>query len=259
MLKKSLGFFVFAGLAGSVAVVGCSATATPADGGTTTDAAADTGKVPVSDAAKPVPDAAKPDASTSCLNEANAIALNAATTAPVKGQRLCVSTQIDAFATACLGTASTADTCKAFTDANKTCEPCLNGSKTAAPTPALYPVTDKLVSANVVSCGFLVIGKPECAIPTINYTMCYRSACQECDTNDKAATDACQKDAQANLCKSAAPTKECSDAYTAGKAQIDAACRGTDFNTTFVKVANYMCGTGVTLTDAGATDAATGG
>lgn len=259
MLKKSLGLFVFSGLVVSAAVVGCSAdvVVTPTDGGTATDAAVDTGKPVTVDAAKDV--APKSDAAVSCLDDTLAIGMPAETTAPKSAQALCTSTQVTAFATACLGTTATAATCTEFTDANKACSDCiqLSADNKAKPTPALFPVNEKTVSANVISCGFLTISKPECAIPTINYTMCYRSVCGDCDANDKAATDACQKEAKEGVCKTLAPTKECDDAYAAGKTQIDAACRGADFNAIFSKVANVLCGTGVApVTDAG-TDSAT--
>ncbi len=257
MLKKSLGFLTITGLVGSLAFAGCSATpATPSDGGST-DALLDTG-APTADAAKDAAKDVAKEAGPSCsLDQSAGKVLFAETSPPAKGQGLCTSKQVDDYHASCFsGNADAGDLCKSFTEAaaNKGCYACLRSSADdkTKPTPAIFSVTATLVQANTLGCGYLVIGKPECAIPAINYLMCYRSVCGDCKKGSADET-ACQKEAKEGLCKQYEASKECQDAYTAGKTAIDAACGGTDFHAQYTKVANYMCGS---PTDGGAGDAA---
>lgn len=196
--------------------------------------------------ASPTTDAAvdaKPDGSTSvtCLIASSAITLSSKLTAPKAKQGVCSSTQVSAFSTACLGSAATQATCDAFTNNNLLCGACIQGSSQlpANPVPAIYPVSSGTVSANVLGCGYLVVGKSECALSAINYDMCVRSVCSTCPT---AETAACQAKAAAGDCANLTPSKTCTDAYAAGQTQIDATCGGPSFSTGYPKVANYMCG-----------------
>ncbi len=254
MLKKSLGFLTLAGLAGSLTFGGCSngPTLAPTDGGAT-DATADT-STPTKDASKDVKEAAP-----SCsVNQDLFGVLFKETSPPAKAQGLCTSKQIDDYHALCYGGADAGDQCQAFYDAaaNKACLGCLRASSEdkTRPAPVIYPVTEKLVQANTTGCGYLVVGKPECANNAVRYIMCYRSVCGDCTKGSDDET-ACQKDAKENLCKQYEATKDCQDAYTAGKTAIDATCVGTtsDFKGNYLKVANYMCGG---TTDGGVTDAA---
>ncbi len=238
MVKKSLVFVGFAGFLGALSAAGCSVTATliPTDGGGGDGGASDA-KTDAKEAAPPK------DVNTSCFVEGDIKQYVAEITGPVKDRGLCTTKQVADFATACTGTAATNDTCKAYADleANKPCLTCIQGGATG-PVPALISAGGYVIP-NVDACASLVIGKPECALPGANYILCQYSACETCA--DDTTRAACIKEAQAGACAQVAPSKECSDAFTAAKTQIDATCRGgTGFATVYPKVTNYLCGSG---------------
>ena len=198
------------------------------------------------------------EASSGCtVDDTAQFGLYPETLPPKAAQGLCTTKQASDFSAACLGTAADQTKCEAFIAANKECSACIDGSQDnkALPVPVLYPVTADYVNANTLGCGFLVVGKPECALPAINYRMCYSSVCGACDRKDTAGTTKCETEAKAGVCKSLATTKECDDAFTAGKTQIDATCGTTSFDAIYAKVAAYLCGSGATANDAGPVDA----
>jgi len=133
-----------------------------------------------------------------------------------------------------------------FTDAaeNKACRACISGDATERRMPVLLPANQAgtRVYANTGSCGYSVIGKPECAIPAASSLMCRASACDSCDAKDTPGKATCDTAAREGICKQYEESKACTDAATAAKAQIDAVCRGADFAGSFTKVATYFCG-----------------
>lgn len=247
MLKKLIGLVALTGVVGIGAVSGCSVTTTT----TTTDASTTgTGTATgTGTTTTPKPDSGvKPDASASCYDEEAALAVKG--TAPAAGTNKCTSGQIGEFKTKCLGAGATG--CDAFIEANKDCGRCifgkLQGDTTDAPMPALIPVSDDSVSPNIASCAALVIGRPDCAIKLTEQVVCTSSACSTCESD--ADDTACSAKASEGICKQTID-KACNDAVNAAAAQWQPICRGTAFDDTYVKVANYMCGAGGSSTDAG--------
>ncbi len=176
-----------------------------------------------------------------CLDATSMLTLSSSVTDPKAKQGVCTSTQVSGFSAACLGTTATQAGCDAFINSNLLCSACIQGSSQLPKNPvaAIYPVSSKSVTANIVGCGYVVVGKPECALSAINYNMCFRSVCSACTSTESAA---CQTKAAAAECAGLAPSKTCTDAYAAAQAQIDATCGGPDFTSGYSKVANYMCG-----------------
>lgn len=194
---------------------------------------------PPFDAGKDATKDATPDAPVTCLDDTQEMILSSIFTAPKAKQGACSTTQVSDFATACLGTSATQTACDTFMNGNLICTACLEGNASGGPVPAIYPISSTYVSANLIGCGYLVVGKPECALTAINLHMCSRSICESCSAIELAA---CVAEAEATYCSAYTPSKTCSDAYTAGKSQIDATCGGTAFDAIYKNVANYMCG-----------------
>lgn len=244
MVKKVFGVGLIGCLVATLAGAACSSTVetTVTDASVVDSAPSATTVVPEAAPPKPRPDAAP----AGCYDEGEAISLAKDTKPPQPGANVCSPAQIDAFLKACLGTTSDATRCKAFTDAaeNKACRACISGDATDRRMPVLLPANQAgtRVYANTGSCGYAVIGKPECAIPAASSLMCRASACDSCAANDTPAKTTCDAAARAGICKQYEESKACTDAATAGKAQIDAVCRGADFAGSFTKVATYLCG-----------------
>ncbi len=198
------------------------------DSGTVDSGVVDSGK-----------DSAADVAIISCFDSTFMLQLPTQTLAPKAAQGVCTAKQIDDFYTTCFDTNATQLSCDSFIANNATCSDCLSLTSSAKPIAATYPIDDYYVSANVISCGYLQIGKPECALPAINKAICATSSCAYC--GDQASYDACLINAQVSGCSSITVSKTCTDAYAAAKTQIDAACLGTNFKATLSKVANYMC------------------
>jgi hypothetical protein len=249
MLKKLIGLVALTGVVGVGAVSGCSVTTTntTTDGGGTGPSSTATTTTTTTTPVRP--DGGRPDAGpASCYAEDEALALTG--TAPSAGQNKCTTAQAAELKTKCLGTGATG--CDAFIDANKDCARCvfgkLQGETADAPVPALIPVGGQNVSPNIASCAALVIGRPDCAVKLAQNITCTSSACSTCEG---AADDACNEKANAEICKTTFD-KACNDAVNAAAAQWQPVCRGTNFDDTYPKVVNYMCG-------AGSTDAGGGG
>jgi hypothetical protein len=205
-----------------------------------------TGPVDAGQDARPAPVV---DASpASCLDESSAIWLAATTPRPF--QNACTAAQIPAYYAACVGVSSTTASCKAFTDvaANKACDACITGGPLADggkndAFPVILPAdaTGTRIYANLVGCGYLALGMPECVSNACNFLVCTSSSCSSCGFSSAAFVD-CQAAAGASVCRDATETAACKNAYAAGKATVDARCRGTDFAGTFTKVATLLCG-----------------
>ncbi len=244
MVKEVFGVGLVGCVLVALAGAACSSTVETqvSDASVVDSAPSATTVVPEAAPPKPRPDAAP----AGCYDEAEAISLAKDTKPPQPGANVCSPAQIDAFLKACLGTTSDATRCKAFTDAaeNKACRACISGDATERRMPVLLPANQAgtRVYANTGSCGYSVIGKPECAIPAASSLMCRASACDSCDPKDTPGKTTCDTAAREGICKQYEESKACTDAATAAKAQIDAVCRGADFSATFTKVATYFCG-----------------
>lgn len=252
MLKKVVGLAAIAGAVALMAGAGCSVTTTntsTTDGGGTTTG--EGGTTPTTDGGGGGGDAKPPvktDGGTTpagCYDENGAISLKKDTPAPSR-RNVCTTAQISGFYAACLGSGAAQAACKTFMDdaANKACMGCVNGEANG-PAPVLLPANadGDSVFANVFACGSITIGKPECANTIASYNMCLASSCADCA--DDASENTCYETAaKSTFCKETEPTKDCTDAYTAGKAAIDSACRGSNFEGTFNKVAAFLCGGG---------------
>ncbi len=252
MFKKVFGLVAIAGTIGVFSGVGCTTTTSTSDGGTATDSGGVATDAPTGDTGKPPP---KPDSGPAgCYDESGAIGLSKDAKEPKAAQGLCTAAQVNGFQANCLGPTADNAKCKAFIDdaANKACLPCIEGSKDG-PAPVLLPANKEgnSVFVNTFACGFLTINRAACANPSASYLMCLASSCDSCDEKDTKAQDDCEAKAIAGVCKQGEPTKECTDAFTAGKTAIDAACRGTDFIGTYTKVANFLCGSGGGPVDGG--------
>ena len=254
MFKKVLGIVSLVGVVAVGSGVGCTVKAVdPSDGGT----AADTGPVPSTsstiDASKPKTDGA----ALTCYDERGAIAEEG--TAPVRSAGKCTDVQITELDKQCFGSSSTG--CDAFITANKDCARCILGAlqgDNAATTPigALLTVSDDgTVVPNTASCAALFIGKPECAAKLAKQEVCLASACSVC--KDDPTDAACRKEAAAGICKTVIDAT-CTQAVESRAAEWQAACSGADFDTTYPKVAKFLCG-GSTDGGTGSTDAGGGG
>ena len=185
-----------------------------------------------------------------CYDETGALTLTS--TQGKAGQSVCTPAQIDSFHMACLGSTATASSCKAFTDnaANKACNACISGGPLvdggSNPSfPVLLPANQSgtRVYANLLACGYLRLKRPECVADACNSLVCISSSCETCSFADKAALADCQATAAASdFCRESAETSACTDAYAyaAGKAEVDAFCRGADFLATYMKVATGL-------------------
>jgi len=241
MFKKLIGFTALAGVIAVGSGIGCSVTTTTTttDGGSSDTDAATTGTTTT-----PRPDSGRPDAApASCYDEEAALALQG--TAPTQGQNKCSSAAITEFATKCLGAGGNQAACTAFIDANKDCGRCLFGplqgdDPKAFPHPALIPVSEDSVSPNIAACAAIVANQPACATKLANEIVCTSTACGTCEA---AGEEACDAEARAGICKDTIDAT-CNTAVNAASAQWQPICRGTNFDDTFNKVANFLCGAG---------------
>jgi hypothetical protein len=237
MFKKVLGIVSLVGVVAVGSGLGCSVTTIASS----TDSGADTDPAPSAsstiDASKPKTDGA---AALTCYDEEGALAQEG--TAPVRGAGKCTDAQITELDQKCLGSAATA--CDPFIAANKDCARCILGAldgDNAATTPigALISVSEDSVAPNTASCAAIFIGKPECAAKLAIQEVCLASACALCETD---ATDAsCRKEAAAGVCKTVIDAT-CTQAIESRAAEWQAACSGADFETTYPKVAKFLCG-----------------
>ncbi len=244
MFKKVIGLAALAGVSLMVTGIGCSVTTTNTTtdgGGTATDAPTTTA---TGTGTTPRPDGGGKDAAPAgCYDEQAALALTG--TAPTKGAGKCTTAQITDLKAKCLGSGSAAD-CTAFLDANKDCGRCVLGAlkgddPKTTPIGALIPVSETSVSPNIGSCAALVIGKPECALKVAQEVTCLNSACDSC--SDQASDTACQNQAATGVCKDVIDAA-CDKAITDAAAQWQPICRGTNFDDTYPKVAEFLCGAG---------------
>ncbi len=246
MSKKVIGLVSFVGIAGMAAFMGCSAA--------TTVTATDAGPAATTDSGKLVGDSGKTDSGSSssadtgpatCYDEKGAIKIPAAT--GKAGQNVCNTAQITGFYTACLDAKATVATCEAYSKvpANAACLGCIEGYFPDGGISPHYPVLlpgdaeEETVYANDVTCGYLLIKKPECVQRAVDSFVCVVSACSTCGDAD---FDACIEEAEKGICKDVVETKACVDAYAAAETQIDAVCGGADFDTAYNKVAAFLCG-----------------
>ncbi len=199
----------------------------------------------------PVVDAgAKRDSSVSdaaaglaCRDEQQARAFDFKFLGPKAGQNRCTSQQISEVTTS-VALVGAEKTLEKFGSTHADCILCLTGDrKTPAPAPAAYEIGDDAWTYNHVGCAYAAIGKPECAEAAMKRDMCAWSQCKACTVTGELS--ACYDEAETSAaCISYAPSKECADAYGAGKKTIDASCNGADYTAQsyFLKVANYLCG-----------------
>ena len=185
-------------------------------------------------------DGGRADSGASCYDVGSASVLKAK--APVKGQNVCTLATIAALRGACLGSTPSGD-CKTVTDANKECARCIFGafpgdSVALTRAPALLPTGESSLSPNVAACAALVVGRPDCALPLSKQVVCTSSACSSCAKEESAS---CQAEAACGVCATVAYSPECT-AATAQAAAWEATCRGANFDETYTKVANYLCG-----------------
>ena len=201
---------------------------------------------PPPDAAVDAADAAKDTGSdaavTACYAPDDALALTAA--APRLSPSLCTAAQIVGAQTACLGPAATSATCNNYLAANRSCARCIFGAlagDTPATTPlgSLIPVSEDSVAPAIGGCAALIIGRPECAVPVSQQTVCTSSACATC--MDAASEEACLGTASLGICAGLGDGA-CNAAIDATVATWGPRCRGAAFNDTYLKVATVMCG-----------------
>lgn len=205
MVKK---FFAFAGLTvltgvfAASAMAGCSSSDsssnnTPNGNGDASDA----------DRVRPEPDG---DADvTSCYDFSAALGTKFT---KIPSKNVCTAAKLDEFMSSCLSSTGTADTCKAFADANADCTACILGSKDATEYPVLLS-TEQSTYVTIYACMAGQLDKPEC-VPVIQESMfCAQTACSTCGDTDrtKCINEALSDEAG---CGQIA-TQECFDAFNA--------------------------------------------
>jgi hypothetical protein len=169
---------------------------------------------------------------------------------PALGAHLgvCTPTQVSAFYTACLDTASTPTTCSAWTQnaANTTCFGCLYTDSAATSYGALIGYSQEVV-ANEAGCIALVepCNQP-CAEAIMEQFACEDAACGSTDCADPTTYSTCANQADScTACSGYANAAACSSLITGAQHPAEAACNlnATTFQALYTSVATFICGT----------------
>lgn len=202
------------------------------------DAAADA--KPRRDAGK---DAEIPPDSDALVCEFGPVAVTDPAKAAVAAQPgTCRPEDVAAGKGACLG-AATATACNAFRDAHPRCAGCLFGEPPntdaagKALLPAVVPFGETSVIPNTDACAAVVLGNAAtCGMAYVNETECFLSIAAPGPLGE------CLNQPD-NPCTPyrIADTSPCGKALKERSADIDAACKGTQFDDTFAKVAAVLC------------------
>ena len=153
----------------------------------------------------------------------------------------CTPTQVAEFKTACLGTSS--GTCNPYLDANFPCSRCIFGGLRvggAVTTPAVISVSYTNI-VNVLGCAAIFLDRPDCSVKLTRQAVCLTSACAQCASDADKVT--CKQMASEGICKSTIDVA-CENAINSASAQWQTTCQGTNFEDSYFKVTNYLCGPG---------------
>lgn len=231
-------------------VAGCSSLpllqGEPIDGdggaaGTSTSSEPNTTRTSTSSTSSSVPNPHEP----SCYFEDQA--LRAPGALAETGLLACSTTQIGDFFAACLNGGD----CDAFENeaANEGCLGCLLASEASGHYPPLLAGVDRgdgaMLYINVYACESMARGMAECAAPTSQYEHCGVTACETCASAEQ--EDVCFAEAEApfGICTTAIDVPPaCQPILDIDLTSLSPECAGSDFETRFTSVANYICGAG---------------
>lgn len=162
---------------------------------------------------------------------------------PVAHRNLCDAQAIGEVERTCLTAVHGDVACKAWKDAHQECARCIFGpldgeAAGSAPIGALIPSGPQSLMPNLGSCGALVLGRADCALPIAKASACTAGSCTAC------IGTVAKRDCEAFAETACVGTKEreCDKALKDDFSVWASTCQGANLPATFTRVAYYLCG-----------------